>query len=145
MSGKFKKSQDQGIFREFCDVLGENEILQKYQANVRELETGGCGFNPRRGRQHSFVEIDHEILSTVILSLPLIQEGQLSNKLMKLGCFGPDVSFFAKFIKISASVLSGKFEFVSGKCQGILVSPKCMNSEGGIFGENFGIIFLILS
>ena len=39
---------------------------------------GGLGFNPRRGRQHSFVEIDHEIFSTVILSLPLIQEGQLS-------------------------------------------------------------------
>ena len=34
--------------------------------------------NPRRGRQHSFVEIDHEIFSMVILSLPLIQEGQLS-------------------------------------------------------------------
>ena len=30
------------------------------------------------GRQHSFMEIDHEIFSTVILSLPLIQEGQLS-------------------------------------------------------------------
>ena len=39
---------------------------------------GGRGFNPRRGRQHSFVEIDREIFSTVILSLPLIQEGQLS-------------------------------------------------------------------
>ena len=39
---------------------------------------GGRGFNPRRGRQHSFVESDHEIFSTVILSLPLIQEGQLS-------------------------------------------------------------------
>ena len=36
------------------------------------------GFNPRRGRQQTFVEIDHEIFSTVILSLPLIQEGQLS-------------------------------------------------------------------
>ena len=36
------------------------------------------GFNPRRGRHHSFVEIGHEIFSTVILSLPLIQEGQLS-------------------------------------------------------------------
>ena len=35
-------------------------------------------FNPRRGRQHSFVEIGHEIFSTVILSLPLIHEGQLS-------------------------------------------------------------------
>ena len=30
------------------------------------------------GRQHSFVEIDHKLFSTVILSLPLIQEGQLS-------------------------------------------------------------------
>ena len=38
----------------------------------------GRGFNPHRGLQHSFVEIDHEIFSTVILSLPLIQEGQLS-------------------------------------------------------------------
>ena len=38
----------------------------------------GREFNPRRDRQHSFVEIDHEIFSTVILSLPLIQEGQLS-------------------------------------------------------------------
>ena len=33
----------------------------------------------RRSRvKHSFVEIDHEIFSVVILSLPLIQEGQLS-------------------------------------------------------------------
>ena len=39
---------------------------------------GGHRFNSRRGRQHSFAEIDHEIFSTVILSLPLIQEGQLS-------------------------------------------------------------------
>ena len=39
---------------------------------------GGCGFDPRRGRQHPFVEINHEIFSTVILSLLLIQEGQLS-------------------------------------------------------------------
>ena len=36
---------------------------------------GGCGFNPHLGRQHSFVEIDLEIFSTIILSLPLIQEG----------------------------------------------------------------------
>ena len=39
---------------------------------------GGCGVDPSQGRQHSFVAIDHEIFSTVILSLPLIQEGQLS-------------------------------------------------------------------
>ena len=39
---------------------------------------GGRGFNAHLGRQHSFMEIDHEIFSMVILSLPLIQEGQLS-------------------------------------------------------------------
>ena len=52
-------------------------------ASVAQLDAssdwrpGGHGFNPRRGRQHSFVEIDHEIFSTVILSPQLIQEGQL--------------------------------------------------------------------
>ena len=30
------------------------------------------------GRQHSFVEIDHEIFSSIIRFFPLIQEGQLS-------------------------------------------------------------------
>ena len=39
---------------------------------------GGRGFNPRRGQQHSFAEIDCKIFSKVVLSLPLIQEGQLS-------------------------------------------------------------------
>ena len=29
-------------------------------------------------QQHSFVEVDHEIFSSVILFLPLIQKGQLS-------------------------------------------------------------------
>ena len=54
------------------------------RASVAQLDVlsgwrpGGRRFNPRRGRQHSFVEIDREIFSTVILSLPLIQEGQLS-------------------------------------------------------------------
>ena len=33
---------------------------------------------PQLGVQHSFMEIDHEIFFVVILSLPLIQEGQLS-------------------------------------------------------------------
>ena len=53
-------------------------------ASVAQLDVssdwrpGGRGFNTRRGRQHSFVEIAHEIFSTVILSLLLIQEGQLS-------------------------------------------------------------------
>ena len=59
-------------------------IKQLRPASVAQLDApsdwrpGGRGFNPRRGRQHSFVEIDHEIFSMVILSLPLIQEGQLS-------------------------------------------------------------------
>ena len=35
---------------------------------------GGHGFNPHLGRQHSYMEIDLEIFSTVILPLPLIQE-----------------------------------------------------------------------
>ena len=36
-----------------------------------------CGFDPPV-RQHSFVEISHEIISTAILPLPLIQVGLLS-------------------------------------------------------------------
>ena len=58
-----------------------NEILgrPRWQLDApSDWRPGGRGFNPRQGRQHSFVEIDHEIFSTVILSLPLIQEGQLS-------------------------------------------------------------------
>ena len=51
-----------------------------YPKRNSDWRPGGCGFNPRRGRQHSFVEIDHEIFSTVILSLPLIQEGQFWRK-----------------------------------------------------------------
>ena len=79
MSGKLKFFQGQGIVREFCDVSGKNEILQKCQ-------------------------------------------GILHFSLTKLGCLVP-MYLFAKFIKFSAPVLSGKFEFVSGNCQGILVSP----------------------
>ena len=55
-------------------VIVENTRAQFFL----QVRPGGCGFDPRRGRQHSFVEIDHEIFSIVILSLPLIQEGQLS-------------------------------------------------------------------
>ena len=57
---------------------------KRLSASVAQLDAPsdwrpeGRKFNPRRGRQHSFVEIDHEIFSTVILSLPLIQDGQLS-------------------------------------------------------------------
>ena len=74
-----------------CFTEKENIYIHVYlqntpptPASVAQLDApsdwrpGGRGFNPRRGRQHSFVEIDHEIFSMVILSLPLIQEGQLS-------------------------------------------------------------------
>ena len=68
-----------------CLLCSLYKIMKlKVPASVAQLDApsdwrpGGRGFNPRRGRQHSFVEIDHEILSTVILSIPLIQEGQLS-------------------------------------------------------------------
>ena len=68
------------MFQCYCVVL----LISLMLASVAHLDApsdwgpGGRGFNPRRGWQHSFVEIDHEIFSTVILSLPLIQEGQLS-------------------------------------------------------------------
>ena len=67
-----------------ANIIGSGETVRVCRpASVAQLDAasdwrpGGRGFNPRRGRQHSFVEIDHEIFSTVILSLPLIQEGQL--------------------------------------------------------------------
>ena len=71
------------IFRS-SSKLGQLGSTTRSPASVAQLDApsdwrpGGRGFNPRRGRQHSFVEIDHEIFSTVSLSLPLIQEGQLS-------------------------------------------------------------------
>ena len=67
----------------FC-ICGQRRLIACMPASMAQLDApsdwrpGGCGFNPRRGRQHSFVEIDHETFCTVILSLPLIQEGQLS-------------------------------------------------------------------
>ena len=63
-----------------CTKLSsEKGFTLKGRASVAQLDApSDWRFNPRRGRQQSFVEIDHEIFSTVILSLPLIQEGQLS-------------------------------------------------------------------
>ena len=58
-------------------------VLVRTISNLAQMDVpsdwrpGGRRFNPCQGRQHSFVGIDQEILFTVILSLPLIQEGQL--------------------------------------------------------------------
>ena len=54
---------------------GKEAVSVAQLAAQSNWRPGGRGFNPRQGRQHSVVEIDHEIFSTVILSLPLIQEG----------------------------------------------------------------------
>ena len=81
--GEYYLSQDT-IFATRLHVCQGKTDQSAQPASVAQLDApsdwrpGGRGFNPRRGRQHSFVEIDHEIFSMVILSLPLIQEGQLS-------------------------------------------------------------------
>ena len=85
---KFLSGQENSITQDGvevnCSTIIYYPIEDSESASVAQLDApsdwrpGGRGFNPRRDRQHSFVEIDHEIFSTVILSLPLIQEGQLS-------------------------------------------------------------------
>ena len=80
----FNKGYGIYIFVDNFSFIAVDALVLLSPASVAQLDApsdwrpGGRGFNPRRGRQHSFVEIDHEIFSTVILSLPLIQEGQLS-------------------------------------------------------------------
>ena len=51
--------------------------MRRVTGSVSAWYVDGHGFDPHV-RQHSFVDIGHEIISTAILSLPLIQEGQLS-------------------------------------------------------------------
>ena len=57
---------------------GENCHLPASVGQLDARPTGGRGFDPRQVRQHSFMEIDHEIISMIILSHLLIQEEQLS-------------------------------------------------------------------
>ena len=79
----FKKDSCQILVKVCARSTGTGSLLRE-PASVAQLDAlsdwrlGGRGFNPCQGRQHSFVEIDHEIFSMVILSLPLIPEGQLS-------------------------------------------------------------------
>ena len=70
---------EEKTFRTNANCKSGQEPASVAQLNVpSDWKPGGHGFNPHRGQQHSLVEIDHEIFSMVILSLPLIQEGQLS-------------------------------------------------------------------
>ena len=58
-----------------CKLYSEYPIHTSVAKFVDDQK--GVSSTPQ-GRYHSFIEIYHEIFSTVILSLPLIQEGQLS-------------------------------------------------------------------
>ena len=89
MTGAFNRHSGLVVEHLLCDqevvgLIPGRFIPKTLPASVAQLDAPsdwrpGCRkFNPRRGRQYSFVEIDHEIFSMVILSLPLIQEGQLS-------------------------------------------------------------------
>ena len=76
---RHKLSQQMNLYkREFSNSLACEPATVAQLDVPSDWRPGGRGFTPRRGRQHSFVEIDHETFSTVILSLPLIQEEQLS-------------------------------------------------------------------
>ena len=55
-----------------------SELASVAQLDARPIGDQEVAGSTPPGRQHSFVEIDHEIFSTAILSLPLIQEVQLS-------------------------------------------------------------------
>ena len=59
----------------FCEEIRKS--ISTYWLCIR-LVIRKLRVQPSPGPQHSFMEIDQEIVSTVILSLPLIQEGQLS-------------------------------------------------------------------
>ena len=69
-------------FSKSCVILqtshGDKTDLCGSVSCESDWRSGGCGIDPCQIRQHSFVEIDDEIFPTVILTLLLIQEGQLS-------------------------------------------------------------------
>ena len=64
-------------------LRGKNFLSREQPASVAQSDVCSSGDRRSRvralpGRQHFFIEIDYEIFSTVILSLPLIQEELLS-------------------------------------------------------------------
>ena len=62
----------------YISVLGVKTINWASLSGSVGLVIRRLWVRPRLGRQHSFMEIDHEIFSMVILSLSLFQEGHLS-------------------------------------------------------------------
>ena len=54
----------------FCGLVKEEILESTVPVNMHQVFAAPV-------RPHSYVEIDHEIFSTVIHSLPLIQEGKL--------------------------------------------------------------------
>ena len=76
------------LFHTLLRFFPEEEIIEKSISVLADLGgsvrcasiccSEGPEFDPRCVWQHSFMEIDHEIFLTVILSLSLIQERQLS-------------------------------------------------------------------
>ena len=66
------------FWRNACILHDTGAVLSGSVGCAVRLETRRSRVQPPPRSQHSFVGIDHEIFSTVILSLPLIQEGQLS-------------------------------------------------------------------
>ena len=63
----------------FTDKIDMCNSLPRWLSWLRiRLVISRLRVRPLLDWQHSFMEIDHEIFSVVILSLPLIQEGQMS-------------------------------------------------------------------
>ena len=74
-------SKYQGILTKLGTCIDIKEIWAGLGGSVgcmSDWRPEGRKFDLHQGRQHSFVDIDHEIISLVILSLRLIQKGQLS-------------------------------------------------------------------
>ena len=66
------------VHKNFYQIFKKNELLHPTPLKMKwKWAADGRGFDPRV-RQHSFVEIVHGIIFTAIISLALIQIGQLS-------------------------------------------------------------------
>ena len=90
--GSVESVMSEGMFGDIATYWVFNEKVLMFfmplpfsmePASVAQLDARPTGdqeiaVRPPLGRQHSFIEIDHEIFSTVILSFQLTQEEQLS-------------------------------------------------------------------